>query len=375
MSEARKRVLTMLAEGKITVEQSEELLKALDADQQAQAQAAAQAETGKKKGSTLGADVSQFAQQFQEQMREAMKNIEPHTKEIKTKLKGLGTWIQGAVGEMAKDFTFDRYGPPDGLEVEFVIHSIDGVADCRLCEMNNPFGTVTFKEGDVFRLLVKGKISKMALNGEPPMDWFKGNLLSCKNGVLFIGFDKAAGFKASLNLEVTLPTSVKLRVKSASANLKVVGPFNIESILTISGDISLVKTMLEECPIETVSGDIELIEGRASISAKTTSGKITLSNVEADKISAQTVSGNISIERPGITEKTTFELISTSGDLMIKRPNGPIGRVDASTRTGFLQMDWGSGAKEPFQHGITMEMSSTGASFKLETISGDITLD
>ncbi|MBI3039752.1 hypothetical protein HYY75_12035, partial [bacterium] len=63
MSEARKRILQMLSEGKISVGQSEELLSALDADNKAQ-------ETSGMRGSlnAFSAELGNLAKQVKKQV-------------------------------------------------------------------------------------------------------------------------------------------------------------------------------------------------------------------------------------------------------------------------------------------------------------------
>jgi DUF4097 and DUF4098 domain-containing protein YvlB len=373
MSEARKRILQMLAEGKITVEQSEDLLQALETDQKAVRPPEAGPETadGKPKFSQ---NMEHMAKQFQSQFKDAVKNIEPHTREIKSRLKELGSWIQGSMNDMMKDFAFGAHGPIDGLECEFAVPEPRDFRNCRVVDVKNPYGAVTIKEGERFHLKVHGKISKAALAGEPPLDWFERNLLNCREDALIIGFERAPGFKTLLNLELTIPASLRLKLNTVAAPLKVNGGFTVESIVSISGDVALVGVNLENALIETVNGDVAIDDGSANLKASLTSGRLSLRNVSIRQLSAQSVSGDVSIERPIVEDSTTIAVNTTSGDIRIKRPTGQVAKVDLSSRTGMCTCDWGTAPTEPAHQGI-LELNSFGASLKLESISGDIVLD
>jgi len=76
MSEARKRILAMLAEGKITVDQSEELLAALDSDEKKRAEPASEAKAAPGRP-PITEEISKFAENMQKTMRDAMRNVEP----------------------------------------------------------------------------------------------------------------------------------------------------------------------------------------------------------------------------------------------------------------------------------------------------------
>lgn len=363
MSEARRRILQMLAEGKITVDQSEELLSAVEQDQQASRQT-----EGSEK---IRVNVKKVAADVKTQVAEAIKKVEPHTKEIKSKLKELGGWIQGTVNSMMDDFSFPRFGPPDGLEVDFQVPQPEGLDGCESCEINVPHGSVSIRLGEKFQLMVRGKISKAALEGYPPLDWFRGHLIKYDSGKFFLGFDKAAAYKAVLHLDLVLPREMPLQLSSVSANLVVKGNFPVRGISVVSGDVVLTEVVVNGGSIDSVSGDVKLEEGRFSGQAKTTSGDFALQRCQLGEVSLASVSGDILLDCCRVQPETRVVLATTSGDIKVRKTEGDLGEITASTRTGDIQQELNDTLQEKPQE-LRLRLGDHGASLRAETVSGDI---
>lgn len=368
MSEARKKILTMLAEGKITVEQSEELLKAVDADQQT-----AQQDSGPKR--SFGSNVSNMAHQFQNQVREAVKNIEPQTRDIKNRLKELGGWVNETVGSMMKDFSFDRHGPVDGMDVHFTVPAPDGVDQCKIFDINNPYGSVQIKEGPQFTLEVQGKISRAELGNEFPLNWFLNNILAVRGNTLALGMEKPNAFKAVFHLNITLPASAQVRLKSLSGAVMAKGAFELESSVSISGDMVFSGVRMREASLDTVSGNIE-IDGTDidSMNVRLTSNNLVIRGGKIRLLTVQNISGNVLIEDPQVADKTKIELLTTTGHVTLKKFQGPICRVEANSRTGDLTLEWEMPNRKCGSHEAVMESNEAGATLKIESTSGDIQL-
>jgi len=378
MSEARKRILNMLAQGKITVDQSEELLAALEADEKRKESPTpgtgpGPGETGGNGPAGLGLKFNDLADEIHKQVNKAIKSIQPQSQELKNRLKGFGEWVQGSMDRMVSEFQF-RGGDEaaDSRPVEFMVPAPDGLASCRLVEINHLFGSVVIRPADVFGLKVKGRVGAATLGELPPLDWFLKHGMAIRDQRLFIGIGRAAPPQSALDLELFLPLTLSLAVKTLSAPLDVGGGFRCESIETVSGPIRLAGPVLEGTMIDSVSGDITIEGGTASFQAKTTSGDLILRRVILGAIDLQSVSGDVQILEAECTDQGRVTLSTTSGDIHIDRPHGTVGRIEARTRTGMLQIQW-AGTSRPDEHrGLILETGIPGALFTLESISGNI---
>ncbi|NLI76850.1 MAG: DUF4097 domain-containing protein [Candidatus Riflebacteria bacterium] len=361
MSEARKKILQMLAEGKISVEQSEELLAALEKDTKA---------SDHKRSFTE--EVSRFAENFQKQVREAVKKAEPPGHEFKARIKEFGGWVQNMMGSMVAEFGHGRGEPVDGVSVEFSVPEPDGFSRCRTCQVENLFGSVTIREGTAFALRVMGRISHAALAGQPPNLWFGQHGLRIEGDTLHLGFDRATPTRAVLDLELTLPTSLALRCRSVSASLSIKGPFRVESLKTVSGDIHLHGAELAGASLETVSGDFFVEGGSVAADGVSTSGDFRCKGARIGRLKMQSISGDIELARPEVTEATEVSCNTTSGDVFVGQVQGPWSSVEAGSRTGTVKVTWEGTAHPGLRHGTKLESGHAGAVFTAESVSGDI---
>ncbi len=361
MSEARKKILEMLAQGKITVEQSEELLAALEKDRK---------ESDRKRSFTeeLGA----FAENFQKQVREAVKKAEPPGREFKSRIKEFGGWVQNMMGSMVAEFSHIRGEPVDGVTVEFSVPEPDGFSRVRIAQIENLFGSVTVREGQAFSLRVMGRISQSALAGQPPNLWFGQHAIRVEGETLQIGFDRAAPTRAVLDLELTLPVATVLRCRSVSATLNIKGAFPVEQLKTVSGDIHVIGAHLRQAQLETVSGDFFIEGGTLAAEGVSTSGDFRCKGARIERLQIQSISGDVELARPEVDESCQIRLNSTSGDIFVGQVQGPWSSVEITSRTGTAKIAWEGTAHPGLRHGTKLESGHAGATFVAETVSGDI---
>ncbi len=369
MSEARKRILNMVSEGKITVDQAEELLAALDADQKS----APQGESSQEKKKRLGEEIKVFAQQIQSEVAQAMKGMNPQTQEIKENAKKLGTWFQGMVESVTQNFSKSFSGAFEGVECEFKLGEPAGLATCTVAEIGNHYGSITIREGSAFELQVKGRLAKMAFGNQTPEEWFAANGLKVQDGKLIIGIDSFLPVKGSFDFALTIPAHLPLRCRVLSGNLNISGNLTIEKAQSVSGDLEFRQTTLKNCLIETVSGDVRIEDSSTAIEFKTSSGDLEIRRGQLQKLHAQVISGDIQILEPKVDDATVIDILTTSGDICIANPSGGFGKVIANTRTGTLTSNWGGISISETGNTIRQE-GIIGAGLVIETISGDISL-
>ncbi|MBF0501687.1 MAG: DUF4097 family beta strand repeat protein [Candidatus Riflebacteria bacterium] len=386
MSEARKRILNMLAQGKISVEESEELLLAMETDEKAKNQA----ESGKKNvdtestsgnsfrfpfGRAFGADLENLAEEVQKQVGKAVRGIQPQSQELKMKLKDLGGWLGSTVGKMVCEMQFSGSDLPDAIEVECMIPEPQGFAGCKFAEISNLQGSINIREAETFGLKIRGRISRAALGDQSASSWFSANAISIRGEKLFLGFERTSAIKAILDIDMFLPARIDLQIRTLAAPVTVYGPFRIASAESVSGDLKFTHALFENSSLETVSADVIIEGGALEMSVKMTSGDLKISGARVEKLTVQTVSGDVVLSDLALSDSTSLDVSTTSGDVSLRRPNGAIAHLEARSRTGQVQIRL-PGTRQPLdKYGIIVEAGETGARIKTESISGDLLFD
>ena len=161
-------------------------------------------------------------------------------------------------------------------------------------------------------------------------------------------------------LEVHVPRGARVWVKSASADIDVVGVDGTLDLNSVAGAIHVVGTPAD-VTAETMDGPVELAGGSGRARVKTVSGDILLRGASVD-LGASTLSGTIVVRAAGWqrggtgVQRGKFE--SVTGDV---RFDGELGRG------GIVELESQSGA-------IALRVpATTVADFDLVTIAGSIT--
>ena len=364
MSEARKRILNMLAEGKLTPDQAEDLLSGLEADQQTQQH--------KEQKKALGDEIRGFANQLHKDVIQAMKGINPQTHEIKDHLKKLGGWFQGIVSNVSCDFSKNFSHGMEGAECDFSLEAPPEFSTCRSAIIHNHYGSITVQEGSNFELKVKGKIGKMVLGEETPPVWFAKNGMKAQNGVLEVGLENTMPMNGVFDIHLTMPASLSLKLRTISGEISVSGSFSVEAAQTVSGNLQFSNARFEKAKIETVSGDQKIIGGLVSLESRSSSGDISLQHARIERFTCQILSGDIELKEPVLQENSSIDILTTSGDVAVSSPQGFIGTIKATSRAGTIRSNWAQVSQES-PHSIRIEGGS-GATLIVETINGDIQL-
>ncbi|HEY9854865.1 MAG TPA: DUF4097 family beta strand repeat-containing protein [Stenomitos sp.] len=160
------------------------------------------------------------------------------------------------------------------------------------------------------------------------------------------------------------------RIKTISGDLRVHGVSGDLDLNTVSGDIAL-DGMQGNADMKTVSGDLSLRDGVTSGSLSTVSGDIEVGARLSGELRLKTISGDIELR-----VETTYPISanSTSGDLNVQLLSGSSGYVDASTRSGDLQL--GLALEEALlgKRHAKGKLAGGTAPISLSSVSGDIEL-
>jgi DUF4097 and DUF4098 domain-containing protein YvlB len=396
MSDARKMILNMLAEGKITVEESEKLLAALGSESSSEKRQTReepeqeqprreeprreqQREDNDSEGfnpfrdaTKLGFDLRNLAQTVQHTVQHAIKKAEPRSREFKDKMKEFGNWMQDVVGTMAAEIGQVKGDPIDGVSVDFMINPPEGAANCTKFNIENIFGEIRIQEGPEFKIHVNGRISRECLGEYQPAQWFARNGMRIDENTMLVGFDKNQSVKALMDMEVTLPPDLEVSCKTVSSAIRIRGRYRIGELKTVSGNIRLQGADLRQSLVETVSGTVQIEGGEIDLQIKSTSGDFLVRSSKIEALKINSVSGDILLTEGTITEKTDVKLVTTSGDIIVEKMDGPWSRVEATTRSGDTILDWKGDATPMNNQGTSLKSGAEGAIFKAESVSGDI---
>ncbi len=393
MSDARKMILNMLAEGKITVEESEKLLSALgDKDRRdsqedsRQNQETRQRESEQQRprqpeddffnpfgnATKLGFDLRNLAQTVQQTVQHAIKKAEPRSREFKDKMKEFGNWMQDLAGTMASEMVTGKNDLKDGVPVDFVAQIPDGIERCDTFIFENMFGEIRVHEGSEFKMRIAGRVSRSVLGEYQPTQWFSRNAVKVDNGSFFVGFDQNQTVKAVIDMEITLPVDMVVNCRTVSAGIRIRGRYKIGELKTVSGNIRIQGANLKQSLIETVSGAVQIEGGEVAMQIKSTSGDFLVRDSKIESLKINSVSGDILITEGSISEYTDVKLITTSGDIIVEKMSGPWKSVEAITRSGEVVLDWKGDMTPLNNQGTSLRSGGSGAEFKAESVSGDI---
>ncbi len=399
MSDARKMILNMLAEGKITVEESEKLLAAINEkeapreesrgetrqqnrenDQNSRSEERSERDRQRDddpfnpflNATKLGFDLRNLAQTVQQTVQQAIKKAEPRRREFKDKMKEFGNWMQEVVGSMANELGNVKGEPADGIPVEFVVTPPEGTHGCDTFIIENVFGEIRIHEGSEFKMHVNGQVSKATLGEYQPSQWFSRYGIEVDGYKLVIGFDRAQPVKAAIDMEITLPADMHISCKTVSGAVRIRGNFKIGDLNTVSGNIRIQGSNLKQSRIETVSGAVQIEGGEIAMEIKSTSGDFLVRDSRIEELRINSVSGDIMLTEGSISESTNVKLVTTSGDIIVEKMSGPWKVVEATTRSGDVVLDWKGDATPLNNQGTTLKSGSSGAEFKAESVSGDI---
>jgi len=160
------------------------------------------------------------------------------------------------------------------------------------------------------------------------------------------------------------------RVKTISGDLRVQGVSGDLSLNTVSGDISL-NEVQGNTDMKTVSGDLSLRDGVASGSLSTVSGDIEVGARLSGELRLKTISGDVELR-----VETTYPISanSTSGDLKVQLLPGTSGYVDASTRSGDLELSLALEEAILGKRHAKGKIAGGTAPISVSSVSGDIEL-
>ena len=186
------------------------------------------------------------------------------------------------------------------------------------------------------------------------------------------------GRSPQVGVKIVCPAGAELDCSSASADFSATGRLGEVQVKTASGDVSVeqaAKLRVQsasgdvradsvdgEARIQTVSGDVRLGSVAGVASATLVSGDLAIDEAGSD-LSGKTVSGD---QRIGAIRQGEIKLQSVSGDVRLGVRPGTRLRIDASSTSGAISSEF------DVKDRPSEEPSGTEARLQIKTVSGDV---
>jgi DUF4097 and DUF4098 domain-containing protein YvlB len=217
-------------------------------------------------------------------------------------------------------------------------------------------------------------------------------------GVFVVGFLSTEG-----SVEVSLPPSCRLEVRSASGDVSLDGqtpldgPVRIDTasgdvtvrggagellVHTASGDVTVSGPPLRALEAETASGDVRLDAGSGRALVDTASGDVTLRKLGGE-LSVDTSSGDVQAHWEKIAGGQNVRVTTSSGDVTLRIPSAAALSGEIDTNSGDIRSQFPGAPdrrgrrfslRETESPGQTTGQASAGVNLAVRTSSGDIRL-
>ena len=389
MNEELQRILRMVREGKLTLEQAQMLIEALMAKPggekgRRKEEAAFEEAMEQLRKAFEGVDWKRVQQEWRRISEEIREQTRRGWEEAQRAFRGMGRWdIDLRLGAVQ--------------EVEFD-QTIDIPASARLI-VQNVLGDVRIRgqEGATqMRVHAEGAIRA---EGTPQAEQSAGAwapVIEQRADVVFVRLARVGKF-ASADVDITVPTGVSVEIQSTAGDVMVEGsraPVSVESasgdivarevagkvrLISASGDITLERSETDSVHLEAQSGDIRCVactcSGAEGLRARTASGDMTVQQLRAQQVNLASASGDIRLE---FSEPFSGEanLQTASGDVMIGLPQGSACTVRVISTDGEVQNQLGITLtrNERGEWEGTLGAGGEGGTLVARTIRGDVIL-
>ncbi len=212
---------------------------------------------------------------------------------------------------------------------------------------------------------------------------------------IIVEVESDRGRTGDTHYELTVPTGVRLRLRTSSGDVTVQAVRGPADVRTINGDVTL-EDASGDVRLESVSGDvrasrvagnvvaqsvnggIELGGVTGRVRAESTSGDITLDGIVSREVIASTVNGEM-LYAGSIEANGHYEFHSHAGDIRLEVPEDVGARFGVETFSGSLDTVFpitlqpgDRGTRRPRRFEFTL--GSGAARVTAETFSGDIVI-
>lgn len=387
MNEERLKILKMLKDDRITMEEAELLLDALgeesvhkedqrqdqrqeheSSDDRSSAdrwsQAAERFFRGWKDtpGGAFNFDWKLNPSGFQSGLREAMKGFEQSMKELAGEFKNTG--FPGGFKEF--------FGRSSGQATKSVRAATGGASKLAI---SNRWGDVRITGTTAQELTGTASVTAWGTDAESAEEIADSVEVSQyrEDDTIVLRFElppDTARTRFRVDLDLNVPTEMAVSLKAMSGDLALSELASGVSAVNLSGDI-IVQRVHGIISVESKSGDVDILGCEGEIRAHSLSGDMSLEKVRSVMVRSHTVSGDISaaIVPDG---QADIELQSTSGDVRLSVPPETGFEIAADTTSGDVTCALPVEYSEKSAGHLTGTLNGGGTKVRLQTKSGDI---
>ncbi len=168
--------------------------------------------------------------------------------------------------------------------------------------------------------------------------------------------EHARNIRTSVDYTVTVPTGASVDLRSISGDIRVSGVKGavrisecvsgdvtledvdrLETVKSVSGDVTVTRGAGNDVRVTTVSGDLTLRAVKVrSLEANTISGEVKVDDIAADRAAVKSMSGDVDYVGP-FTRGGRYEFTSHSGDVRLMPTSNTGFEIDADTFSGEIR--------------------------------------
>ncbi len=272
MSEEKTMILNMLKEGKISVEEAQDLLEAVGTETD-------EGNTQHTDKEKLKIDLDEMKADLKDGFKDFSKTMEGTIRSVVKGFKslGLGTVMSTAFG-----------AAKESVEKELIL-SADGLSGINLKTQS---GDVSVTGGDSNDVLIQAVVTARGSDAENAKERAEGIevIHEIEDGTLIV---KDSGTKMqitgpySVDYTITVPRKFGVKLQTMDGDVAIKSIDGAIRINNYSGDIHC-KDCSESITVNTKSGDIEIEGFTGDINLRTLSGDLTMSDIVSGAVSCNT---------------------------------------------------------------------------------------
>jgi DUF4097 and DUF4098 domain-containing protein YvlB len=244
-------------------------------------------------------------------------------------------------------------------------------------------GSINVRGDDDAAIRVRFRGESLAdLNGPDPVD------VSRDGDRVAVRLNPQAGV-LDLDMELRVPYGCRLRVNAIDGEVGIHGVRGPVAVETVGGNVEVLEAV-EHCSLETVNGDITLGDCSGDISLTTVDGDVSCHRLEGTlratitngdvrltgsmlrTINLRAINGDLTVETSLATDGT-YRLTSTNGEIRLLVPAGTGATVHMKTQDGDVRADLPTmqviSSDKRNWHGV---LGGGGAHVYLESVNGDL---
>lgn len=386
MDEERQMILRMLKEGKISVEEADALLRALEDEDTETARSTPVEET--RQGSSQS--FAEFGEELGSAIREIVDTI---PKEVLKQVRPSFFSVLHSLRDLVEG------GDEDAVEIP--------MAPGDRLEIRNAWGDIRFTASTDDRLRLTLRKRVWAASGEDAVQFARGLPIAPERSgrTVTISVPRVEGRRLRVDMEVMVPSGVEVSAAIAKGDIRAEGLRGSTELRVARGDLAVsdhqgdVRMDLAsgDISIQRIDGDVELnvrsgdvsVTGAHALRGRVTNGdlegrdcgpivfdgvscNVELSGITGRDVRVRAVSGDVSVQFRDLSDQGEVHLETVSGDIELSVPAGARASVDASVRTGRITSTLPLSQVSSDRRSLRGILNEPGAKVVLRTVSGNI---